>query len=164
MDGDGKLQISLLGTCTAPSDGRHLDLGVQGAAVAPRGAQALEDRAVAVLLVGGGEARLAELECLGLAGPKMEEAGCRLAADLTALAVMGFVRVLGMLPQFWRMLKLAERCFRDERPDAVVMIDADLRDAEHLHRVMTALEAESNVSSIARHRDPTGATAAMTRL
>ncbi|PUB14816.1 RelA/SpoT family protein [Yoonia sediminilitoris] len=45
--------------------------------------------------------------------------------------------------------------FIDRKPDYYrLLIDIDLRDAEHLHRVMTALEAESNVSSIARHRDP----------
>ncbi|MBQ2261741.1 MAG: bifunctional (p)ppGpp synthetase/guanosine-3',5'-bis(diphosphate) 3'-pyrophosphohydrolase [Loktanella sp.] len=45
--------------------------------------------------------------------------------------------------------------FIDRKPDYFrLLIDVDLRDAEHLHRVMTALEAESNVSSIARHRDP----------
>jgi len=60
---------------------------------------------------------------------------------------------------------ISDLIFVDRKPDYYrLMIDADLRDAEHLHRVMTALEAESNVSSIARHRDPTGATAAMTRL
>ena len=45
--------------------------------------------------------------------------------------------------------------FIDRKPDYYrLLIDVDLRDAEHLHRVMTALEAESNVSSISRHRDP----------
>ncbi len=45
--------------------------------------------------------------------------------------------------------------FIDRKPDYYrLLIDVDLRDAEHLHRVMTALEAESNVSSIARYRDP----------
>ncbi len=45
--------------------------------------------------------------------------------------------------------------FVDRKPDYYrLLIDVDLRDAEHLHRVMTALEAESNVSSISRHRDP----------
>ncbi len=45
--------------------------------------------------------------------------------------------------------------FTDRKPDYYrVYVDVDLRDAEHLHRVMTALEAESNVSAIARHRDP----------
>ena len=45
--------------------------------------------------------------------------------------------------------------FIDCKPDYFrLMIHVDLRDAEHLHRVQTALEAESNVSSITRHRDP----------
>jgi guanosine-3',5'-bis(diphosphate) 3'-pyrophosphohydrolase len=45
--------------------------------------------------------------------------------------------------------------FIDRKPDYFrLLIDVDLRDAEHLHRVKTALEAESNVSSITRHRDP----------
>lgn len=45
--------------------------------------------------------------------------------------------------------------FIDRKPDYFrLLIDVDLRDAEHLHRVQTALEAESNVSSIVRYRDP----------
>ena len=45
--------------------------------------------------------------------------------------------------------------FIDRKPDYFrLLIDVDLRDAEHMHRVMTALEAESNVSSIVRYRDP----------
>jgi lipid-A-disaccharide synthase len=36
---------------------------------------------------------------------------------------MGIVRVLGKIPQFWRLLWQADRCFREERPDAVVLID-----------------------------------------
>jgi GTP pyrophosphokinase len=45
--------------------------------------------------------------------------------------------------------------FIDRKPDYFrLLADVDLRDAEHLHRVKTALEAESNVSSISRHRDP----------
>jgi len=55
--------------------------------------------------------------------------------------------------------------FIDRKPDYYrLLVDVDLRDAEHLHRVMTALEAESNVSSIARHRDPKRATAALARV
>ncbi len=45
--------------------------------------------------------------------------------------------------------------FLDRKPDYFrLLIDVDLRDAEHLHRVMTALEAENNISSISRYRDP----------
>jgi GTP diphosphokinase / guanosine-3',5'-bis(diphosphate) 3'-diphosphatase len=45
--------------------------------------------------------------------------------------------------------------FTDRKPDFYrLIIDVDLRDVEHLHMVMTALEAETDVAQIARHRDP----------
>jgi guanosine-3',5'-bis(diphosphate) 3'-pyrophosphohydrolase len=45
--------------------------------------------------------------------------------------------------------------FVDRKPDYYRLhIDVDLRDTDHLHRVMTALEAESTVASIVRYRDP----------
>jgi GTP diphosphokinase / guanosine-3',5'-bis(diphosphate) 3'-diphosphatase len=45
--------------------------------------------------------------------------------------------------------------FMDRKPDFYrLMIDVDLRDVEHLHMVMTALEAETDVAEISRHRDP----------
>jgi GTP diphosphokinase / guanosine-3',5'-bis(diphosphate) 3'-diphosphatase len=44
--------------------------------------------------------------------------------------------------------------FTDRKPDFYrVIVDVDLRDVEHLHAVMTALEAETDVAQIARHRD-----------
>ena len=55
---------------------------------------------------------------------------------------------------------ISDLIFVDRKPDYYrLLLDVELRDAEHLHRVMTALEAESNVSSIGRHRDPTRAVA-----
>ena len=45
--------------------------------------------------------------------------------------------------------------FIDRKPDYYrLLVDIDLSDAEHLHRVMTAVEADSNVSGVSRHRDP----------
>tara|TARA_R110002051_G_scaffold20631_3_gene55985 strand:- start:19118 stop:21253 length:2136 start_codon:yes stop_codon:yes gene_type:complete len=45
--------------------------------------------------------------------------------------------------------------FIDRKPDYFrLLIDVDLRDREHLHRVLTALEADSSVSALERHRDP----------
>ena len=45
--------------------------------------------------------------------------------------------------------------FVDRKPDFYrLILDADLRNAEHLHSVLLALEAETNVTSVARHRDP----------
>ena len=45
--------------------------------------------------------------------------------------------------------------FIDRKPDFYrLRVDVDLRDAGHLHSVMSALEAESNVASVVRRRDP----------
>jgi GTP pyrophosphokinase/guanosine-3',5'-bis(diphosphate) 3'-pyrophosphohydrolase len=46
--------------------------------------------------------------------------------------------------------------FTDRKPDFYrLIIDVDLRDVEHLHLVMTAMEAETDVAQISRHRDLT---------
>ncbi|WP_137702491.1 RelA/SpoT family protein [Marimonas lutisalis] len=45
--------------------------------------------------------------------------------------------------------------FLDRKPDFYrLLIDVDLSDAEHLHRVVSVLEADSDVAAISRHRDP----------
>ncbi|WP_114965293.1 RelA/SpoT family protein [Alkalilacustris brevis] len=45
--------------------------------------------------------------------------------------------------------------FMDRKPDYYrLIIEVDLRDVEHLHTVMTALEAESDVAQLSRYRDP----------
>ena len=50
---------------------------------------------------------------------------------------------------------ISDLSFVDRKPDFYrLLIDVDLRDVEHLHMVMTALEAETDVAEIARHRDP----------
>ncbi|WP_273522884.1 RelA/SpoT family protein [Rhodosalinus sediminis] len=48
--------------------------------------------------------------------------------------------------------------FVDRKPDFYrLLIDVDLRDAEHLHSVVSALEAESDVAAVDRFRDPSAA-------
>jgi GTP diphosphokinase / guanosine-3',5'-bis(diphosphate) 3'-diphosphatase len=45
--------------------------------------------------------------------------------------------------------------FVDRKPDFYrLLVDVELRDAEHLHSLMSALEAESDVAAVQRHRDP----------
>ncbi|KID12448.1 RelA/SpoT family protein [Ponticoccus alexandrii] len=45
--------------------------------------------------------------------------------------------------------------FVDRKPDFYrLMLDVELRDAGHLHSVISALEAENNVASVERRRDP----------
>ncbi|MBT8412276.1 MAG: TGS domain-containing protein, partial [Octadecabacter sp.] len=50
---------------------------------------------------------------------------------------------------------ISDLVFIDRKPDYYrLLIEVDLRDVEHMHIIMTALEADSNVASISRHRDP----------
>ncbi len=69
------------------------------------------------------KARASNLEAVGYGGPRMRAAGCRLHADLTALAVMWIARVLVNLHKFWGLASRADRYFRHHRPDAVVLVD-----------------------------------------
>ena len=48
--------------------------------------------------------------------------------------------------------------FLDRKPDFFrLLVDIDVSDAEHLHRVVSVLEAESDVAEISRFRDPSRA-------
>ncbi len=45
--------------------------------------------------------------------------------------------------------------FTDRKPDFYrLIVDVELRDIEHLHLLMTALEADTDVAEVRRHRDP----------
>jgi GTP diphosphokinase / guanosine-3',5'-bis(diphosphate) 3'-diphosphatase len=45
--------------------------------------------------------------------------------------------------------------FKDRKPDFFrLLVDIELRDAEHLHTVISAIEAEGDVASVSRHRNP----------
>ncbi|HVU90140.1 MAG TPA: lipid-A-disaccharide synthase [Pirellulales bacterium] len=68
-------------------------------------------------------ARRPDVAFVGYGGPLMAEAGCDLHCDLTALAVMWFLRVLLNLHKFLDLASRADRYFRHQRPDAVVLID-----------------------------------------
>ena len=64
-----------------------------------------------------------QIKCVGFGGPKMAKAGCDLHHDLTKLAVMWILRVIANLPTFVGLLVQADRYFRTQRPDAVILID-----------------------------------------
>lgn len=64
-----------------------------------------------------------DVEFVGFGGEKMAAAGCRLLYPLCRLAVMWFLRVLANLHVFLGILSKADRWFRHQRPDAVVLID-----------------------------------------
>ncbi len=49
---------------------------------------------------------------------------------------------------------ISDLVFLDRKPDFYrLIVDVELRDIEHLHALMLALEADSDVASIERHRD-----------
>ena len=49
---------------------------------------------------------------------------------------------------------ISDLTFVDRKPDFYrLLIEIDLRDVEHMHAVQTALEADSDVAAIERHRD-----------
>jgi lipid-A-disaccharide synthase len=64
-----------------------------------------------------------ESRVIGFGGPRMAAAGADLLFPLTELAVMGLKRIVRHLPTFFDLANRAERCFRIERPDAVVLVD-----------------------------------------
>jgi lipid-A-disaccharide synthase len=68
-------------------------------------------------------AQQADIEVVGYGGPRMRRAGCDLHEDLTTLAVMWFLRVILNIHRFWDLVSRADRYFRHQRPDAVVLID-----------------------------------------
>jgi GTP pyrophosphokinase/guanosine-3',5'-bis(diphosphate) 3'-pyrophosphohydrolase len=50
---------------------------------------------------------------------------------------------------------ISDLTFVDRKPDFYrLLIDVELRDAEHLHSVLSALDAEADVAAVERHRDP----------
>lgn len=63
------------------------------------------------------------IRLVGFGGPRMRQAGMTLLADLTQLAVMWIVQAALNLHKFFKHLRQAEEYFREERPDAVVLID-----------------------------------------
>ncbi|MGO9935008.1 MAG: lipid-A-disaccharide synthase [Steroidobacteraceae bacterium] len=72
----------------------------------------------------------------GVAGPKMQAAGCESWEPAESLAVMGLFEVLRHLPRLVRLLARIRRMFLAARPDVFVGIDApdtNLRLARRLH-------------------------------
>jgi lipid-A-disaccharide synthase len=69
-------------------------------------------------------ARVPEVQCFGVAGPKMVAAGCEAWASADELAVMGLAEVLQHLPRLLRLRGGLARRFVAARPDVFVGIDS----------------------------------------
>ena len=62
-------------------------------------------------------------EFVGLGGPKMEQAGCRLIADMTQLAVMWVWQVIKRYFQFRKLIDNAKHVMIFEQVEVVVLVD-----------------------------------------
>ncbi|EEZ40346.1 lipid-A-disaccharide synthase [Photobacterium damselae] len=70
------------------------------------------------------KAQYPDAEFIGVAGPRMQAAGCQALFDMEELAVMGIVEVLGRLPRLFKIKVELVRYFTDNPPDVFVGIDA----------------------------------------
>jgi len=80
--------------------------------------------------------RAPDAQFFGVAGPKMQAAGCLCWEPAESFAVMGLFEVLKDLPRLMKLLSRISRMFLKERPDVFVGIDApdtNLRIARTLH-------------------------------
>ena len=80
--------------------------------------------------------RVPDLECFGVAGPKMIAAGCQAWAGAEELAVMGLTEVVRHLPRLLSLRAHLASRFLASRPDVFVGIDApefNLGLAKRLH-------------------------------
>lgn len=68
--------------------------------------------------------RLPELTLIGMGGDELECAGLRNFFRIEEVSVMGFTEVLRHIPNILRLLKKIEAKLIEEKPDAIVVIDA----------------------------------------
>jgi lipid-A-disaccharide synthase len=75
-------------------------------------------------LIAALRARVPDLQCFGVAGPKMIAAGCEAWVPSEELAVMGLTEVLHHLPRLLRLRADLVRRFAAARPQVFIGIDA----------------------------------------
>ena len=80
--------------------------------------------ALAALLIHAVRARIPGARFVGVAGPKMEEAGCEAWVPLETLSIRGFAEVLGRVPDLLRLRRDLARRFRQARIRMFIGVDA----------------------------------------
>ena len=64
-----------------------------------------------------------DITLFGMGGDLMAKAGVTLALHIGDSATMGFANVIGALPMFLRKQRYLKRCIRQQRPDALLLVD-----------------------------------------
>ena len=64
-----------------------------------------------------------DIALFGMGGDLMAKAGVTLALHIGDSATMGFANVIGALPMFLRKQMYLKRCIRQQRPDALLLVD-----------------------------------------
>lgn len=67
--------------------------------------------------------RAPQLTIEGIGGERMREAGVRLYAHASDLAVVGLTEVASRLPALWRAYRTMVRLLRERRPDLLMLVD-----------------------------------------
>ena len=80
--------------------------------------------ALAATLIHAVRARIPQVRFVGIAGPKMQAAGCDAWYPLETLAVRGFAEVVGHLPELFRIRGALARRLLAERVPVFVGVDA----------------------------------------
>jgi len=80
--------------------------------------------ALAATLIRAVRARMPQVRFVGIAGPKMQAAGCEAWFPLETLAVRGIVEVVGKLPELFRIRAALARRLAAERVPVFVGVDA----------------------------------------
>jgi lipid-A-disaccharide synthase len=75
-------------------------------------------------LIGALRERVPQLQCFGVAGPKMIAAGCEPWARTEELSVMGLAEVMRHLPRLLKLRSALAARFRAAHPDVFIGIDA----------------------------------------
>ena len=89
------------------------------------------------LLIAALKQREPSLDCFGVGGERMRDAGCRLVVDAKDIAVVGLAEVVTRLPKIRGEFRKLLRAVDSGKPDAAVLIDFpdwNLRLARQLHR------------------------------
>ena len=103
-------------------------------------------------LIGALRARVPQLICFGVAGPKMIAAGCEPWGRADELGVMGLAEVLRHLPRLLKLRAALRERLLSARPDVFIGVDApefNLGLARHLKRA--GIPAELHIYAQTAH-------------